>query len=130
MTNFGEKVLASEADVLAPDGSEVRLLITATRSSMAQFRLAPGAVTRAVRHASVEEVWFFTGGRGRMWRKNDSGESVVAVTPGMSIDIPVGTAFQFRADGDAPLEIVGVTVPAWPGADEAIFVDGAWQPTL
>lgn len=127
---FGEKMLGVEADVLAPDGSEVRLLITATRGSMAHFRLAPGAVTRAVRHASVEELWYFVGGRGLMWRKNDAGESVVAVHPGMSIDIPVGTAFQFRADGETPLEIVGVTIPPWPGPDEAIFVDGAWEPSV
>jgi len=130
VARFGEKVLPIEADVVAPDGSEVRLLMTATRGSMAHFRLAPGAVTKAVRHASVEEIWYFVGGRGRMWRKDDSGESVVEVAPGMSIDIPLGTAFQFRADGDSPLEIVGVTIPPWPGPDEAIFVDGAWPAVL
>ena len=25
-----------------------------------------------------------------------------------------------------PLAVVGVTIPPWPGPDEAIFVDGAW----
>ena len=130
MTNFGEKVLGGDADVLAPDGSEVRLLITATRASMAHFRVAPGGITKAVRHASVEEVWYCTGGRGRMWRGNETGESVVDLVPGTSIDIPVGTAFQFRADGDSPLEVVGVTVPPWPGMDEAIFVDGPWTATV
>ncbi len=130
MTNFGVKILGEKADVMAPDGSEVRLLITAGRASMAHFRLAAGAVTKAVRLATVEEVWYCTGGAGRMWRSNETGESVVEMVPGVSIDIPVGTAFQFRADGDAPLEIVGVTVPPWPGMDEAIFVDGAWEPTV
>ena len=85
------------------------------RGSMAHFRLAPGGVSRAVRHVSVEELWYFVAGRGRMWRKDDGGELVVEVHPGMSLDIPVGTAFQFRADGDEPLEAVGVTMPPWPG---------------
>ncbi len=128
--DFGVKALGGEADVIAPDGSEVRILITATRGSMANFRLAPGGVTKAVRHASVEELWYCTGGRGRMWRKNGTGESVVDLTTGVSIDIPVGTAFQFRADSDAPLEVVGVTMPPWPGMDEAIFVEGIWEPTV
>lgn len=127
---FGEKTLGIEADVLAPDGSEVRVLVTATRGSMAHFRLPPGAVTKAVRHASVEELWYIVGGRGRIWRKDETGESVVEVTPGVSIDIPLGTAFQFRADGTGPLEIVGVTIPPWPGPDEAIFVEGAWEPSV
>ncbi len=130
VADFTQRMLPAEADVLAPDGSEVRLLVTASRGSMASFRLPPGAVTKAVRHASVEEVWYITGGRGRMWRKSDRDESVVEVTPGMSIDIPLGVAFQFRADGDAPIDIVGVTMPPWPGPEEAIFVDGTWEPTV
>ena len=99
------------------------------RGSMAHFRLAPGAVSRAVRHASVEELWYFVAGRGRMWRKDETGKSVVDVHPGMSLDIPIGTSFQFRADGDEPLEAVGVTMPPWPGPHEAIFVDGTWPAT-
>jgi mannose-6-phosphate isomerase-like protein (cupin superfamily) len=78
---------------------------------------------------TVEELWYFVAGRGRMWRKDETGESVVEVYPGLSLDIPVGTAFQFRADGDSPLEAVGITMPPWPGPHEAIFVDGAWPPT-
>jgi mannose-6-phosphate isomerase-like protein (cupin superfamily) len=114
---------------MAPDGSEVRLLAASARGSMAHFRLPPGAVSRAVRHASVEELWYFVSGRGRMWRKDETGESVVEVVPGVSLNIPVGTAFQFRADGDSPLEAVGVTMPPWPGPHEAVFVDGAWPAT-
>lgn len=129
MARFGERPLGEKPDAIAPDGSEVRLLVALARGSMAHFRLAPGGVSRAVRHASVEELWYFVAGRGRMWRRDETGESVVEVRPGMSLDIPVGTAFQFRADGEEPLEAVGVTMPPWPGADEAIFVDGAWPAT-
>ena len=126
---FGHRGLGESADAIAPDGSEVRLLVASGGASMAHFRLPPGGVSRAVRHASVEELWYFVAGRGRMWRKDETGESVVDVHPGLSLDIPVGTAFQFRADGDAPLEAVGVTIPPWPGPDEAILVDGTWTAT-
>jgi mannose-6-phosphate isomerase-like protein (cupin superfamily) len=48
----------------------------------------------------------------------------------VSITIPTGAKFQFRNDGDEPLEAIGVTMPPWPGADEAIEVEGVWQPDL
>ena len=119
--------LRSEApDVLAPDGSEVRILASASRGSMAQFRLPPGAVSKAVAHRTVEEVWLVLRGRGRMWRKLGPEEATVDLLPGVSIAIPVGASFQFRNDGDLPLDCVGVTMPPWPGMDEAYAVEGVW----
>jgi mannose-6-phosphate isomerase-like protein (cupin superfamily) len=126
---FGHRRLAERPDTLAPDGSEVRLLATSERGSMAHFRLPPGGVSRAVRHRTVEELWFFVAGRGEMWRRDEGSEETVEVHAGLSLDIPVGTAFQFRAVGDTPLEAVGVTMPPWPGAEEAEFVDGIWEAT-
>jgi len=127
---FGQRQLAAAPDVMAPDGSEVRLLVVSVRGSMAHFRLPPGAVSKAVRHFTVEELWFFIGGRGRMWRRDaEGGESVVEVVPGLSIDIPAGTSFQFRAEADSHLEAVAVTMPPWPGAREAEFVEGIWEVT-
>jgi mannose-6-phosphate isomerase-like protein (cupin superfamily) len=126
---FATHRVKPDYDVLAPDKSEVRLLATIGRGSMAHFRLGPGLVSHAVRHRSVEEVWFFTGGRGRMWRKLGDAEEVTEVHPGMSIAIPVGASFQFRCDGDEPLEFVGVTMPPWPGADEAVPAEGKWPAT-
>jgi mannose-6-phosphate isomerase-like protein (cupin superfamily) len=40
--------------------------------------------------------------------------------------IPVGTRFQFRNTSAAPLDIIGTTMPPWPGEDEAVFVAGKW----
>jgi mannose-6-phosphate isomerase-like protein (cupin superfamily) len=117
-------------DTIAPDGSEVRLLASVPRGSMAHFTLAPGAVTRPVAHHTVEEVWFFVSGRGRMWRRFGGEETTVDVQTGVSINIPKGAAFQFRCDGDEPLRIVGVTMPPWPGEAEAYPVEGIWTPTL
>jgi mannose-6-phosphate isomerase-like protein (cupin superfamily) len=61
-----------------------------------------------------------------MWRKNESTESIVDVGPGVSISIPVGTHFQFRSDAGEALQAVGVTMPPWPGMDEAYDVKGPW----
>ena len=46
---------------------------------------------------------------------------------GVSISLPVGTSFQFRAHTPHALELVIATVPAWPGEDEALRVDGVWD---
>jgi mannose-6-phosphate isomerase-like protein (cupin superfamily) len=119
--------LPAEPDAIAPDGSEVRILVRLDRGSLAHFSLAPGRVSRAVRHRTVEELWYFVGGRGEMWRRDAAGrESVVAVEAGVSLDIPLGTAFQFRSTGEEALAAVGTTMPPWPGDDEAVLVDGIW----
>lgn len=127
---FVTRMLGDEPDAIAPDGSEVRLLTTGDRASMAHFRLAPGGVSVAVAHRTVEEVWFFVGGRGRMWMRLGDNETVVDAVPGMSLTIPLGASFQFRTDGDEPLEAVGATIPPWPGPDEAYPVEGKWEPTV
>lgn len=93
---------------------------------MAHFRLLPGQVSMAVAHRTVEEVWYVTEGQGRMWRKLAESEGVIDLVPGLSLTIPVGAHFQFRNDGVTPLDIVGVTMPPWPGADEAYEVSGKW----
>ena len=129
MTRFATRQLGERPDAIAPDGSEVRLLAVTERGSMAHFRLSPGSVSRAVVHGTVEEIWFFVAGRGEMWRHDGEREETVAVAAGISISLPVGTRFQFRAAPDSHLEAVGVTMPPWPGAHEAAFVDGVWEPT-
>ena len=50
--------------------------------------------------------------------------------PGTSLTIPLGTAFQFRADTDGPLAFVAITMPPWPGMDEAAPAQGPWAPTV
>jgi len=118
--------LETATKVVAPDGSDVRILGQVSRGSMAHFTLDPGSISKAVAHKTVEELWFFVAGRGRMWRRCDGQEEIVDVSPGVSLTIPVGTHFQFRSDGNEPLEAVGVTMPSWPGEDEAYFVTGKW----
>jgi len=129
VTAFASKPLPDAYDVLAPDGSEVRILLALTGGSMAHFRLPAGKVSRAVRHVTVEEIWYVLAGHGEMWRAQDGREEVVPVAAGLSLTIPVGTAFQFRAAADGPLTAVAVTMPPWPGPEEAVFVEGAWAAT-
>jgi len=122
--------VSNQPAVRAPDGSEVRALCALARGSMALFTLAPNAIARAVAHRSVEELWYFVAGAGRMWRRNGDDESIVAVGPGVSIAIPTGTRFQFRNEGPEPLIGVGTTMPPWPGPNEAYAVVGLWTPTM
>lgn len=117
------KNLPEAYDVLAPDGSEVRVLLALDRGGMAHFLLPPGRVSKPVRHRTVEEIWFVLSGEGEIWR-SDTG--VVKLTAGICLTIPLGVSFQFRAIGTEPLAIVGVTMPPWPGPNEAEFVAGFW----
>ena len=128
--SFETKQISDTPDVIAPDGSEVRVLCRMERGSMAHFTLPPGAVSIAVAHRTIEEVWYFVSGRGRMWLRLGADEEVVEVRPGLSLSIPVGAHFQFRSDSDQALAAVGVAMPPWPGEDEAYAVEGPWQATL
>ena len=97
MTPFATTELPSTPDAIAPDGSEVRLLCRVAGGSMAHFRLPPGACSKAVVHRTVEELWFVTAGEGELWRRGGGEEDIVALRAGVSVTIPVGTVFQFRA---------------------------------
>ena len=52
------------------------------------------------------------------------------MTPGVSLSIPLGTHFQLRNDGAEPLAAVAVTMPPWPGDDEAYLVEGKWPASV
>jgi mannose-6-phosphate isomerase-like protein (cupin superfamily) len=127
---FRTKPLPANRDAVAPDGSDVRVLLEVRGGGLAHFELAAGQTSVAVRHRSVEEIWYFLGGTGEMWRKSGDEEEVVPVSTGVCITIPLGTSFQFRASGDEPLAAIGVTIPPWPGTGEALIVSGLWEPTV
>jgi len=115
-------------DVLAPDGSEIRLLHSLDGASLVHCALPVGGVSIPVRHRTVEEVWYFLSGAGQVWRKQGERETVLDVAPGLSLTIPLGTAFQFRNTGAAPLEFIIATTPPWPGEDEAVLLAaGCWD---
>jgi mannose-6-phosphate isomerase-like protein (cupin superfamily) len=123
---FATLPLPPEPTVVAPDGSDVRVLLALAGGSMAHFELAPGRVSRAVCHRTVEEIWYVVSGRGEMWRRQGGHEEVVALERGVCLTIPVGTHFQFRAAPTQALAAVAVTMPPWPGHDQAVLVEGRW----
>src|SRR5215475_2529992 len=127
MTMFTTKRLPGERDAVAPDGSDVRILLGLDGGGLAHFELGPGRTSKAVTHRTVEEIWFFLSGRGEMWRKQGDREEIVPVESGVCLTIPLGTHFQFRSLGRGPLAAVGVTMPPWPGEGEAVPVQGKWK---
>jgi len=130
MHKFETKRLPVNRDAIAPDGSDVRILLGLRGGGMAHFELSPDQTSTAVTHKTVEEIWFFLSGRGEMWRRTGDYEEVVPVEEGVCLTIPLGTHFQFRSFGDEPLAAIGVTMPPWPGEGEAMLVEGKWKPTL
>ena len=123
---FTTKQLGDAYDVLAPDTSEIRLLVGTSRGSLAHGTLPSGRVSLAIAHRSVDEVWYVTEGQGQVWRQQGGRESVVAVEPGTALSIPTGTHFQFRTTGPEPLRFVMCTMPPWPGEQEAVWMPDHW----
>ena len=127
--------LESAPEVIAPDGSTVRPLCQISGlGSFAHFQLQPGEISKAVSHATVQEIWYIIGGTGKMWRRQDGQEpSCEDLRPGICLTIPLGTTFQFRADNaSGPLRGVAVTMPPWPADSdhEARPDEGSWITTF
>lgn len=119
--------LKQEADYLAPDGSEIRLLPSMTGGGLAHCTLPAGKVSLAVAHKRVEEIWYVIEGQGEVWRRTGGTHETTALASGISITIPPGTGFQFRNTGSEPLRILIATMPPWPGPQEAYPVEGQWE---
>jgi mannose-6-phosphate isomerase-like protein (cupin superfamily) len=126
------KSLRAERDYLAPDGSEIRLLLdlAARGGGLAHCVVRPGQVSVAQRHKTVGEIWYCLQGLGQVWRKSvgeEQKEQTVDVSPGRCLTIEAGEHFQTRNTGAEPLTLVIVTIPSWPGPEEAEEVEGRWR---
>jgi mannose-6-phosphate isomerase-like protein (cupin superfamily) len=117
----------STPDGRSPAGAEVRILIDGEAGGMIHSTVAPGQVNRATVHATVSEFWHVLAGEGEIWRRDDTGEETTVLGAGVSIDIPVGTAFQYRCTSVDPLKFLCITMPPWPGDKEATVIEGPWQ---
>ncbi len=127
-------------DTTAPDGSEIRFLIDhrhlAQQASAVEVTLPAGQVSRPVWHRTVEEIWYILDGSGQVWRcppDADPDQTPPAdVAPGDVLAIPTGWRFQFAANAEGPLRFLCVTIPPWPGEDEAQPADsgGLGAPTV
>ena len=127
VSNFETKVLRTTYDYLAPDGSEIRLLAKVLAGGFCHCTLPADKISSAVKHKTVEEIWYFISGEGEMWQKEVNDGKPFIVKKGDSVNIPVGNSFQFRNSGKEPLCILIATLPNWPGAEEAVPVEGCWK---
>ena len=124
------KILPRDIDVLAPDGSEVRIcchwLAAAWRisgchpgRSRGRFAIEPSRRS-GTRCPDVAKC----GGPPAARRRS------LLLRRGLCLTIPAGVGFQFRSHPAESLAAVAITMPPWPGDGEAEFVDGRWQPTV
>jgi mannose-6-phosphate isomerase-like protein (cupin superfamily) len=101
----GRHVARAKTEV-APDGSRIRRLLVLRSASFVHCTLGAGETSQAMRHRSVEEIWFVLKGCGQLWRRRGSRQDVAALVPGFCTAIAAGTRFQFRNTGRKPLELV------------------------
>jgi len=91
-------------------------------------RLGARQRSRPARHRTVEEIWYVTEGRGRLWRAAGADAAPVEISPGDAIVIPQGVRFQFQALA-RPLRFLCYTSPPWPGPAEAeLLAEGGLGP--
>lgn len=125
-----ETVLPTEADAKSPAGADIRFIMDGVTGNMIHSTVPPGQINRATVHESVSEFWHVLEGEGEIWRRNEADERITRLVSGVSIDIPVGTAFQYRNVGTKSLKFICITMPPWPGDHEASHLVGAWEPPL
>jgi len=123
---FNNKSLTAAYDYLAPDKSEIRLLVEFDGGGICHCTLPVGKVSTAVKHKTVNEIWYCLSGEGEIWQQKNEEDEIRKFSVNDSFTIPLGNSFQFRNTGAVPLCILIVTIPKWPGADEAEITNGNW----
>ncbi len=125
-----ETTLPKLPDAKSPAGADIRYIMDGVTGNMIHSTVPAHQINKATVHATVSEFWYVLEGHGEIWRDDGSESRVTTLVPGTSIDIPVGTRFQYRNVSDRDLKFICVTMPRWPGDSEATFIKGKWQPTV
>jgi len=125
-----ETSLPQYPDAKSPAGADIRFIMDGPTGNMIHSTVPPGQINRATIHATVSEFWHVLEGEGEIWRRDNREERITRLAPGVSVDIPVGTAFQYRNVGDAPLKFICIPMTPWPGDHEAAHLEGVWTPTI
>jgi mannose-6-phosphate isomerase-like protein (cupin superfamily) len=113
-------------DAKSPAGADIRFLMDGETGNMIHSTVPPHQTNRA----TVSEFWYVLEGHGEIWRDDGLESCVTTLVPDTSIDIPVGTAFQYRNVSDFDLKFICITMSPWPGDLEATYLKGKWQPTI
>ena len=98
-------------DARSPAGTEIRYLMERATANGVHSTVPSGRVDRATIHATVSEFWRAFSGPGENRRRDERGEEVAVLEPAVSIDIPVGTAFQYRCTGVELLRFLCLAMP-------------------
>jgi len=106
---------------ITKDGSEIRELAglptgNSVNQSLAQATVPPGAATEAHFHRVTEEIYFFTGGAGRMIL----GEQESQVREGDCVVIPPGLPHQLINETDEPLVLLCCCSPPYTHEDTVL----------
>ena len=123
-------LLPEKPDAKSPAGADIRFIMDGESGNMIHSTVPPHQTNRATVHATVSEFWFVLEGRGEIWRDDGVDSCITDLVPGTSIDIPAGTAFQYRNVSDQELKFICIAMPPWPGDSEATYLDGIWEPTI
>jgi mannose-6-phosphate isomerase-like protein (cupin superfamily) len=116
-------VRAEQRDAfITADGSSIRELAgipsqNAANQSLAEAVVPAGKQTIAHLHRRSEEIYLFTGGRGRM----RMGEEERPVRAGDCVVIPPGTPHKLWADEQQPLVLLCCCAPAYSDADTELL---------
>jgi mannose-6-phosphate isomerase-like protein (cupin superfamily) len=107
------------------DGSAIREIVGPARTparnqSLAEATVPAGGATVAHFHREAEELYLFTGGRGRLRVGDDERE----VGPGDCAVIPPGTVHKLWATGDTPLVLLCCCAPAYSHEDTVLVDEG------
>ena len=128
-TPFATMSMPAEVDAIAPDMSEIRVLLATNGASMAHGTLPPMGISLTVRHKTCDEIWYVLGGEADVWRKQGDREETVRARAGVCLTLPAGTHFQFRTAGSEPFRFLMATIPPWPGPDECVREPDHWPLT-
>ena len=123
-------LLPEKPDAKSPAGADIRFIMDGESGNMIHSTVPPHQINRATVHATVSEFWFVLEGHGEIWRDDGLDSCITDLVPGTSIDIPAGTAFQYRNVSGQELKLICIAMPPWPGDSEATYLDGIWEPTI
>jgi mannose-6-phosphate isomerase-like protein (cupin superfamily) len=109
---------------ITKDGSGIRELMHPgqhgnTNQSLAEATVPPGVTTLLHKHAISEEIYFITGGAGKMMLDDSEFE----VGKGDTICIPPGASHQIQNTGSSMLVFLCCCSPAYSHEDTELLED-------